>query len=190
MKKIILLLLLSIIHLLTYSQRTSVVNNVRKNITRPVFLQCLPEIIRVEYSENTREPILPFNFKKLYFETRLDFYLIVTIEIDALGMTTVNIQDDYYAQTTTIKSKMTGSELHNLTHILAHCDYDSFRENAIADDLNCCNSFFEISFNDHVKRANESAFFPFNNRELELVLWKKMKISLHSNSITPSREYY
>jgi hypothetical protein len=165
MKRIILLLSLVIFNLFAYSQAT--------RETRPAFSPCRP-VTGIDYSENIRKPIQPFNFQTLHFETQYDFYLKVTIDIEANGVTIVNIQDDYFAQTTTIKSVMDKNDFANLMLILARCDFDSFREEPIVDDLKCCKSFFEISFNGQVYKASGCAFSPFDNRELEHALLTKM----------------
>ncbi|MDR0206894.1 MAG: hypothetical protein LBI45_06525 [Bacteroidales bacterium] len=189
MKKNILLLSLLLFHLFVYSQGTKIVSNYRQDETRPAFLLCLPNVAVNDYSENIRNSIHPFNFIKLHFETQFDFYLKVTIDIDASGKVIVNIQDDYFAQTTTISSTMYRNDFANLLLILARCDFDNFREESVVDNLNCCNSFFEVSFNDEVITARNSTFYPFNNRELQLTLWRKMNTCYFYDRITPRIEY-
>jgi hypothetical protein len=189
MKRITLLLLLIIIHLFAYSQGTKIVGNYPQNETRPAFLPCLPKVAVIEYSENIRNPIQPFIFQKLHFETQFDFYLKITIEIDASGKIIVNIRDDYFTQTTTISSTMPGKDFANLMLILARCDFDNFYDKSAVDDLSSCNSFFEVSFNDEVKRARSSAFYPFDNSELQKVLWKHMYTCFSHDRITPRIEY-
>jgi len=112
----------------------------------------------IDYSENVRKPIDPFIFQNLRFETQYGFYIRITLDIDGLGNTIINIQDDYYAETTTVKSVIDRNDFTNLLFILARCDFDSFREEKVKNDMKCCNSFFEIGYNDEIKRSRGCNF--------------------------------
>ena len=192
MKKIILLLSLIIFYLFAYTQAPRIVirDNISEYKTRPAFLPCRSNTVEINYLEKNRAPIIPFNFQKLHFETQFDYYLKVTIDIDASGKTIVIIQDDYYNQNTTIRSTMNRDDFSHLMIILARCDFDSFQEESVEEDvLNGCISTFEILFNNIVKRAKKCAFFPFENRELEIFLRNRMNICENGTLITPRIEY-
>ena len=150
--------------------------------------QCKP-VRGIDYSENTRKPIEPFVFQKLRFETQYGFYVRVTLDIDASGNTIVDIQDDYYAETTTVKSVIDRNDFTNLLFILARCDFDSFREEKVKNDMKCCNSFFEIAYNDEIKRSRGCAFSPFDNRELEQALWSFIVFKAGHAKAAPQTEY-
>jgi hypothetical protein len=124
-----------------------------------------------------------FQFQKLHFETKVDYYLLISIDIDASGMTIVTIKDDYFERSTTIKSKLYRFEFVDLLNILARCDFDSFQEEAVEDDSCCCNSFIEITYNNQTIRARRDAFYPFDDKDLRFALSKKLHSPLsHSQN--------
>jgi hypothetical protein len=143
----------------------------------------------IDYTENTRKPLDPFIFQKLHFETSYGYYTRITLDIEAKGNTIVNIQDDYYAQTTTIRSDIGRNDFTNLLFILARCDYDSFRDIPVNDDMKCCSSFIEIGYNNEIKRSRGCAFVPFNYRELEDTLWSYIVLKASHALDAPQTEY-
>jgi hypothetical protein len=192
MKPIALLFLFIFFHLFSYSQKekppkqafgnpppyerptmwdsNSITYPTPSGYISPEYTPCQP-VRGIDYTESLRTPMQPFNFHKLRFETYYGYYLKITLEIFASGNSIVNIEDEYYAQTTNINSAMDRKEFTDILFILARCDYDSFVEEKVKNNLKCCNSFFEVSFNDEIKRCRGCAFSPFNNRELESALW-------------------
>jgi len=153
----------------------------------PEHTPCNP-FFSTESDENDRIPIQPFNFQKLRFETNYGFYLRITLEIDALGYSVVVLKDDYYAELTTIKSRLSLKDFEKLMYILARCDFDSFRDENISEDFKCCKSYFEISFNDETIKSRECSFFPFKNSELEKEIWRLVLRNIHRKG--PSQFYY
>jgi len=141
-----------------------------KGYIKPEYSPCQP-VRGIDYDEYLRTPIQPFEFHKLHFETKYGFYLKITLDIYASGYSVIIFEEDYYAEKTTIKSELPTKDFIDLKHILARCDFDSFREEKVKEDMKCCNSFFEISYNEETKRSRGCSFSPFNNRELESALW-------------------
>ena len=207
MKQIILLFLLVIFHLLTYAQPTGDprLTNPLGDTSRPSFWEsskfttdnhkrsielspCKP-VRGIDYSENIRQPIQPFIFQKLHFETSYGFYIRIALDIEASGKTVVNVQDDYSATTTTVRSDIDRNDFTNLLFILARCDFDSCQEKPVMDDLKCCNSFFEISYNNQIKKAKGCDFSPFDNRELEQALWSYIAFKASHALAAPQIEY-
>ncbi|MCL2290789.1 MAG: hypothetical protein FWC34_08850 [Bacteroidetes bacterium] len=204
MKKIILLFLLAIFHLFAYAQ-TGMNPGPNKydrgpqlwkddsyptlnETKRPMLSACQP-VRGIDYSENTRQPIQPFVFQNLRFETSYGFYKRITLEINASGNTVVNVHDEYYAETTTIRSDIDRNDFTNLLFVLARCDFDSFQEKPVVNDMKCCNSFFEIQFNDQIKKSSGCTFSPFDNRELEHALWSYIVFKAEHAIIAPQTQY-
>jgi len=157
-----------------------------KGYINPQYSPCQP-VKGIDNDEYLRAPIQPFEFQKLHFETRYGYYLKISLDIFASGYSVIVFEEDYYAEQTTIKSELPAKVFVNLKHILARCDFDNFREEKVNEDMKCCNSFFEISFNEEIKRSRGCSFTPFNNRELESALWQiilhKIRQAKSSNKV-------
>jgi len=155
---------------------------------RPSFLLCKP-IQGIDYSDNVRTPIQPFHFEKLLFETNYDYYLKITLQIFDSGQSVVKLEDDYFSEFTTINTVLNLKDYTDLMHILARCDFESFKEEKAIDEMKCCHSFFEIYFNNETKRSSGCAFSPFNNRELESVLWNIITYNIRHSKSSPIINY-
>jgi len=159
-----------------------------KGYIKPEYSPCQP-VRGIDYSENISTPIQPFEFHKLHFETRYGFYLKITLDIYASGQSIIVFVEDYYAEQTTVKSALPPKDFIDLKHILARCDFDSFREEKVQEDIKCCNSFFEISFNEETIRSSGCSFSPFNNRELESALWHIILFKIRQAKSSPNVNY-
>jgi len=159
-----------------------------KGYIKPEYSPCQP-VRGIDYSENIRTPIQPFEFHKLHFETRYGYYLKITLDIFASGHSEVFLDEEFYEEQTTIKSALPSKDFIDLKHILARCDFDSFREEKVNENMKCCSSFFEISYNEKTKRSKGCSFTPFNNRELESALWHIILFYIQQAKSSPNTRY-
>jgi hypothetical protein len=190
MKKSILFFSIIIFHLLVFSQKMNIFGNSPPFESRSAFLPCIPEYHCYYYEDEIkRKPMQDFQFQKLHFETKLDYYLFVSIDIDASRMVTINIKDNYFERTTTILKKMYKFQFVELLNFLARCDFDSFQEEAVEDASCSCSSFIEITFNGQVVRARRDAFYPIDDKDLRFALSKNIPNPISQNRVVIGPDY-
>ena len=123
-----------------------------------------------------------FTFVKLHFTTtlivpELDLNLSITLTIDSTRKSFVKLHDDYMNETNVVTTSISKYEHKTLNTILAGLDISNLPEKAVVDlpntylnslpkyfiyaQLECCNSFFEVHYNDQVKTYRGCTSIPF-----------------------------
>ena len=119
-----------------------------------------------------------FTFTKLHFTTslvapELDLNLSITLTIDSTKKSFVKLHDDYMNETNVVTTSMGKHEYKTLITILAGLDISNLPKNLpdsylnslpkyfIYAQLECCNSFFEVRYNDQVETYKGCTSIPF-----------------------------
>ena len=110
-----------------------------------------------------------------YFETTINFYYKITLDIDSAKVSKIVIQDDYLNETSVIRSPIGNIDYNKLLSILALQDISRFPEEYYwadhENDVKCCNSIFELRYNGQIKKSRGCTYMPFNYLKLENFLW-------------------
>ena len=139
-----------------------------------------------------------FTFVKLHFKTSIvvpesNYYLSINLTIDSTKKSFVKLHDDYMNETNVVTTSMSKYEYKALITILAGLNIGGLPENFVPSILSllissnlfrlndylvltdhaaveCCNSFFEIQYNDQIKTCKGCTFVPFYHPALESFL--------------------
>jgi hypothetical protein len=121
------------------------------------------------FENRDRVPFRSINLVRFYFETTIDFYYKVSLGIDFRGNSRVTLIDDYSEERTLIKSPLGRIDCNRLIAILEDYDINKMPCDDFIDekDIKCCNSVFEIMYNNQYQKCQGCAYFPFNYPKLE-----------------------
>ena len=139
-----------------------------------------------------------FTFVKLHFKTSIvvpesNYYLSINLTIDSTKKSFVKLHDDYMNETNVVTTSMSKYEYKTLITILAGLNIGGLPENFVPSipsllissnlfrlndylvltdhaAVECCNSFFEIQYNDQIKTCKGCTFVPFYHPALECFL--------------------
>jgi len=130
-------------------------------------------------------------FISLYFETKLGLHTKIALFIDSTKLSQIFIYNRTYEEKTEIKSPIDPKTYYRLISILENYDIGRFPEEyfMLDDDVQCSNSFFEIKYNDQIKRCKSCAYFPFNYAKLESFIRNHIEVRA-GLSIGAPRIYY
>jgi len=129
----------------------------------------LNEKHQYSFDNRDRVPFRSINLVRFHFETTIDFYVKIILGIDFRGNSRVAIIDDYSAEHTLIKSPLGKADCERLLAILKDYDIGNMPcSNYVdEDDTQCCNSVFEIMYNNQYLKCQGCAYFPFHYPKLE-----------------------
>ena len=137
-----------------------------------------------------------FTFVKLHFETSFeeashDLYLKVTLDVDSTRKSRVIIHDDYMNETNIVATKMSKNDYIEFTRVLSACDFSTFSEEYFKaeENMKCCNSFFEIRYDDQIKKCKGCTLFPFYYPVLKEFLWNYIATQSYFSGRTPAIRY-
>jgi hypothetical protein len=138
-----------------------------------------------------------FTFIKLHFETSLfvssqDLYLQIMLDIDSTRKSRVKIHDDYMNETNIVTTAMDRFEYKTFIQILAACDINNIPEEvsySLSDDMQCCNSIFEIQYNNQIKKCKGCTPLPFYYPALENFLLSYIASKSAQSGMMPILEF-
>jgi len=116
-------------------------------------------------------PPQTIDFVRLHFETSLDQFAKIILDIDASKRSRIQIIDDRYAERTDIISPIVSKDYERLISILENYDVSRFpKEYFVDEEKECHNSFFEIEYNNQIIRCRGCTYFPFRYSKLEIYI--------------------